>query len=139
MNWLLEFLLKIKPNFEEGKKLHWLYPVYEATETILFSTDERTSTAPHIRDSIDIKRVMILVVVSLIPCYVFGAMNVGYQNAQALGIERTWIENLFYGAKEDHDYLPVIVFQQPDPFQEAYNIILEHLFLIYQNGQEPYH
>lgn len=105
MNWLLEFLLKIKPNFDAGQKLHWLYPVYEATETILFSTDERTSTAPHIRDSIDIKRVMILVVVSLIPCYVFGAMNVGYQNAQALGIERTWIENLFYGAKV---ILPII-------------------------------
>jgi len=105
MNWLLEFLLKIKPNFEEGQKLHWLYPVYEATETILFSTDERTSTAPHIRDSVDIKRVMILVVVSLIPCYVFGAMNVGYQNAQALGIDRTWIENLFYGLRV---ILPII-------------------------------
>ena len=105
MNWLLEFLLKIKPNFEEGQKLHWLYPVYEATETILFSTDERTSTAPHIRDSIDIKRVMILIVVSMIACYVFGAMNVGYQNAQALDIERTWIENLFYGAKV---ILPII-------------------------------
>ena len=97
MNWLLKFLLKIKPNFEEGQKLHWLYPVYEATETILFSTDEKTSTAPHIRDSIDIKRVMILVVVTLIPCYIFGAINVGYQNAQAMGIVRSWIENLFYG------------------------------------------
>ena len=99
MNWLLKFLLKVKPNFEEGQKLHWLYPVYEATETILFSTDEKTSTAPHIRDSIDIKRVMILVVVTLIPCYIFGAINVGYQNAQAMGIVRSWIENLFYGGK----------------------------------------
>jgi Na+-transporting NADH:ubiquinone oxidoreductase subunit B len=99
MNWLLKFLLKIKPNFEEGQKLHWLYPVYEATETILFSTDEKTSTAPHIRDSIDIKRVMILVVVTLIPCYIFGAINVGYQNAQAMGIVRSWLENLFYGGK----------------------------------------
>ena len=99
MNWLLKFLLKVKPNFEEGQKLHWLYPVYEATETILFSTDEKTSTAPHIRDSIDIKRVMILVVVTLIPCYIFGAINVGYQNAQAMGIVRSWLENLFYGGK----------------------------------------
>ena len=99
MNWLLKFLLKVKPNFEEGQKLHWLYPVYEATETILFSTDEKTSTAPHIRDSIDIKRVMILVVVTLSPCYIFGAINVGYQNAQAMGIVRSWLENLFYGGK----------------------------------------
>ena len=75
MQWLLKYILKIKPNFEEGQKLHWLYPVYEATETILFSTDEKTKSAPHIRDSIDIKRVMILVVITLIPCYIFGGIN----------------------------------------------------------------
>ena len=106
MNWLLKYLLKIKPNFEKDGKLEWLYPIYEATETILFSTDERTKTAPHIRDSIDIKRVMILVVITLIPCYVFGALNVGYQNAQALGITRGWIENLLFGFKI---ILPIII------------------------------
>ena len=66
MNWLLNYLLKIKPNFDEGQKLNWLYPLYEATETILFSTDAKTKSAPHIREIIDIKRVMILVVVELI-------------------------------------------------------------------------
>ena len=99
MKWLLDYLLKIKPNFDEGQKLNWLYPLYEATETILFSTDAKTKSAPHIRDSIDIKRVMILVVVALIPCYVFGAINVGYQNALSFGFERTWVENLIFGAK----------------------------------------
>ena len=99
MKWLLDYLLKIKPNFDEGQKLNWLYPLYEATETILFSTDAKTKSAPHIRDSIDIKRVMILVVVALIPCYVFGAINVGYQNALSFGLERTWVENLIFGTK----------------------------------------
>ena len=99
MKWLLDYLLKIKPNFDKGQKLNWLYPLYEATETILFSTDAKTKSAPHIRDSIDIKRVMILVVVALIPCYVFGAINVGYQNALSFGLERTWVENLIFGAK----------------------------------------
>ena len=106
MKWLLDYLLKIKPNFDEGQKLNWLYPLYEATETILFSTDAKTKSAPHIRDSIDIKRVMILVVVTLIPCYVFGAINVGYQNALSFGLERTWIENLIFGAKT---IIPIIV------------------------------
>ena len=106
MNWLLDYLLKIKPNFDEGQKLNWLYPLYEATETILFSTDAKTKSAPHIRDSIDIKRVMILVVVALIPCYVFGAINVGYQNALSFGLETTWIENLIFGAKA---IIPIIV------------------------------
>ena len=106
MKWLLDLLLKIKPNFEEGQKLHWLYPLYEATETILFSSDERTSSAPHIRDSIDIKRVMILVVLSLIPCYIFGALNIGYQNSLATGTDRASLENLFFGAKV---ILPIII------------------------------
>ena len=106
MKWLLDLLLKIKPNFEEGQKLHWLYPLYEATETILFSSDERTSSAPHIRDSIDIKRVMILVVLSLIPCYIFGALNIGYQNSLAAGTDRAWLENLFFGTKV---ILPIII------------------------------
>ena len=106
MKWLLDLLLKIKPNFEEGQKLHWLYPLYEATETILFSSDERTSSAPHIRDSIDIKRVMILVVLSLIPCYIFGALNIGYQNSLAAGTDRAWLENLFFGTKV---ILPIIM------------------------------
>jgi Na+-transporting NADH:ubiquinone oxidoreductase subunit B len=106
MKWLLDYLLKIKPNFDEGQKLNWLYPLYEATETILFSTDVKTKSAPHIRDSIDIKRVMILVVVALIPCYVFGAINVGYQNALSFGLERTWIENLIFGANA---IIPIIV------------------------------
>ncbi|MBT3665321.1 NADH:ubiquinone reductase (Na(+)-transporting) subunit B [bacterium] len=106
MKWLLDYLLKIKPNFDEGQKLNWLYPLYEATETILFSTDAKTKSAPHIRDSIDIKRVMILVVVALIPCYVFGAINVGYQNALSFGLERTWIENLIFGANA---IIPIIV------------------------------
>lgn len=106
MKWLLDYLLKIKPNFDEGQKLNWLYPLYEATETILFSTDAKTKSAPHIRDSIDIKRVMILVVIALIPCYVFGAINVGYQNALAFGFERTWIENLIFGFKT---IIPIIL------------------------------
>ncbi len=73
MKWLRNILDKVEPVFKEGGKLESLYPIYEATDTILFSTDKRTESGPHIRDSIDIKRVMILVVVALIPCYIFGA------------------------------------------------------------------
>jgi len=105
MKWLRKILDKVAPTFEEGGKLEKFYPVFEATDTILFSTDERTHSGPHIRDSVDIKRVMILVVVALIPCYVFGAMNVGYQMAMALGQSSTWQENLLNGALK---ILPII-------------------------------
>ena len=99
MNWLLKFLLSVRPKFEKDGKFHRFWPIYEATETILFSTDEKTKGSPHIRDNIDIKRVMILVVISLLPCYIFGAINIGYQNAEAFGVDRDWIKNLFYGLK----------------------------------------
>ena len=105
MKWLRDVLDKIAPTFKADGKLEKLYPIFEATNTILFSTDERTHSGPHIRDSVDIKRVMILVVVALIPCYIFGAMNVGYQMAMALGQSSTMQENLMNGALK---ILPII-------------------------------
>ncbi len=106
MNWLLKLLLRVRPNFEEGGKYHQFWAIYEATETILFGTDKRTKTGPHIRDYLDIKRVMILVVISLLPCYVFGMINVGYQSALANGESRLWWENAFTGFKI---ILPIII------------------------------
>ena len=105
MKWLRDILDKIAPTFKADGKLEKLYPIFEATDTILFSTDERTHSGPHIRDSIDVKRVMILVVIALIPCYIFGAMNVGYQMAMALGQSSTMQENLMNGAMK---ILPII-------------------------------
>ena len=97
LKFLQNILNKSKPHFEKGGKLENLYPVFEATDTILFSTNEVTESGPHIRDSIDTKRIMILVVISLIPLYLFGAANVGYQNAAALDVERSVWQNFWVG------------------------------------------
>ena len=98
---MIKFLRKILDanahRFENNGVLKKLYPLYEATDTILFSTDEVTKSGPHIRDSIDIKRVMILVVIALIPLYIFGAMNVGVQNGISMGVERTNWEQFWFG------------------------------------------
>ena len=98
MKWLRKILDNLEPNFKKGGKLEKLYPLYEATDTILFSTDERTQSGPHIRDSVDIKRVMILVVIALIPCYIFGALNIGYQESLTYSLENSdWKRNLLSG------------------------------------------
>ena len=104
-SFLLKILDKYRDKFEKDGPLESLYPVYEATDTILFSTDEVTQSGPHIRDSIDTKRVMILVVMSLIPLYIFGSINIGYQNAMASMIERTGFENFWFGLNQ---ILPII-------------------------------
>ena len=105
LKFLQNILNKSKPHFEKGGKLENLYPVFEATDTILFSTNEVTESGPHIRDSIDTKRIMILVVISLIPLYLFGAANVGYQNAAALDVERSVWQNFWVGFRK---ILPII-------------------------------
>lgn len=97
---------KYRDHFEPGGKLEKFYTIFEATDTILFSTDEVTESGPHIKDSIDTKRVMILVVVALLPLYIFGAINVGFQNAIAVGLERTHWENFGFGMNQ---ILPIIM------------------------------
>ncbi len=106
MNFLRNILKQSGKLFEEGKPLSWAYPVWEATDTILFSTDKQTSSGPHIRDNMDIKRVMFSVVIALIPCYLFGAYNIGYLNALALDVSRSMIENFIFGMSY---VLPILI------------------------------
>ena len=103
---LRKILDKHRDKFGEGGFLEKYYPIFEATDTILFSTDEVTESGPHVRDSIDTKRIMILVVLTLLPLYFFGAINVGYQNTIALSIERTNWENFWFGFNQ---ILPIII------------------------------
>ena len=93
MKFIRTILDKVEPIFDKGGFLEKFHPVYDATDSILYSTNEKTESGPHIRDSIDNKRVMILVVIALIPLYIFGAINIGYQAARVSGIERAVLEN----------------------------------------------
>lgn len=77
MKWLLHLFERARPNFEEGGRLRTLKPVYEATENFFFSPSSTTSTFPHVRDPLDVKRFMSMVIVALAPCvlaslYFFG-------------------------------------------------------------------
>ena len=97
MNFLRKIFEETGKFVEKGKPLSWAYPVWEAADTIFFSTNKQTSKGPHIRDNMDIKRTMFFVVIALIPCYLFGAYNIGYLNALALDIDRGLLANTFFG------------------------------------------
>ncbi|KQB42031.1 NADH:ubiquinone oxidoreductase, Na(+)-translocating, B subunit [Flavobacterium daejeonense] len=105
---LRKLLDNLKPNFEKGGKLERLYPAFDAFETFLFVPNHTTkSKGTHVRDAIDLKRTMILVVLSLIPCLLFGMWNVGYQHYQALGISNnTMTDNFIFGLSK---VLPLII------------------------------
>jgi Na+-transporting NADH:ubiquinone oxidoreductase subunit B len=85
VKFLEDMLHKARPLFEKGGKFERLYPLYEAKETFLFVGPQRTSGGAHIRDSLDTKRLMTMVIIALLPCMFFGMYNVGYQAYQAIG------------------------------------------------------
>ena len=77
---LRNFVDKIKPTFSEGGKLSFLHSTFEGFETFLFVPNTTTAKGAHIRDCNDIKRVMIVVVLALIPAMLMGMYNIGYQS-----------------------------------------------------------
>ena len=87
VKFLQKYLGKISPLFEKGGKFEKFYYLYESAESFLLTTNKQTTQAPHIRDTIDIKRYMTIVVIALIPAIIIGAYNVGYQMFYAKGIE----------------------------------------------------
>ncbi len=76
---LRNFLDKLHPLFTRGGKFEKLYPLYEAADTFLYTPGEVTSGPSHIRDALDLKRMMITVIVALTPCILMAMWNTGYQ------------------------------------------------------------
>ena len=80
MRALKSYLDKIKPNFEEGGRLHAFKSIYDGFETFLFVPNTTSQSGASIHDAIDSKRIMSFVDIALLPVLLFGMYNVGYQN-----------------------------------------------------------
>jgi len=99
-------LNKVKPVFDKGGKLEKFYPVYDALETFAFVPDHVTKKGAHIRDAIDMKRTMFIVILALVPALLFGIYNTGYQHYAALGMDVGFWEIVLFGLGK---VLPLIV------------------------------
>lgn len=106
MKALRKIVDRYKPHFEKGGRLHMLHSTFEAFETFLFVPDKVTKAGAHIRDAIDMKRTMILVVVAMIPALLFGMWNVGFQHFIAIGETGSFWDYFLHGAIK---VLPIIV------------------------------
>ena len=106
MNFLKKILAESGKLFEKGKPLSFAYPLWEATDTILLSTNSQNKSGPHIRDNMDIKRTMFFVVIALIPCYLFGAYNIGYLHSAAMGDSSSILSDFIFGMKY---VLPILI------------------------------
>jgi len=96
---------KYKPLFDKGGKLEKLAPGFNAFDTLLFVPNHTTKHGAHIRDGVDLKRVMITVVLALVPALIFGMWNVGFQHFSQLGEAGTFVDYLIYGSIK---FLPMV-------------------------------
>lgn len=85
MKFLRKKLDEAAPLFEEGGKLHKYHAFYEAPDTLLYTPGEVTKAGAHVRDAIDLKRMMVTVVMAMIPAVFFAMWNTGHQALQAVG------------------------------------------------------
>ena len=98
MKGLRKYLDKIKPNFMPGGKYSKLQSVFEGFESFLFTPNTTSVSGVSIHDSNDSKRTMTVVIVSLIPCLLFGMYNIGYQHYLAIGqVEAGFWSMFLYG------------------------------------------
>ena len=84
----MKFLRKIFDNAHErlnsNEKTKKFFPLIDAFDTLMFTPNHVTNKGSHIRDAIDLKRTMMLVIIALIPCLLFGIYNTGYQHFRVL-------------------------------------------------------
>ncbi len=84
MKMLRRALDRVEPLFVTGGRLERLHAIYEMVDTLFYSPADTSRGAPHVRDALDLKRVMILVVLAVTPCALYGMWNTGFQANAAL-------------------------------------------------------
>jgi Na+-transporting NADH:ubiquinone oxidoreductase subunit B len=107
MKFLRDQVDKLKPTFSEGGKLSFLHSTFDALETFLFVPNHTTKNGTHIKDGVDLKRTMFLVVIALIPALLFGMWNIGHLQSLALtGEDGDLLGNFWVGFIQT---LPIII------------------------------
>lgn len=96
----------IKPHVEKGGRFEMFHSTFDAFETLFFVPDKTNKNGVHVRDVIDMKRTMIIVVLALVPALLFGIWNTGYQHFLALGQSAPFMDMVLHGIFK---VLPIIV------------------------------
>jgi Na+-transporting NADH:ubiquinone oxidoreductase subunit B len=98
---------KYEPHFHKGGKWEKWYALYEAIDTGLFKPSDVTKNSSHVRDGIDLKRVMITVWVATFPTMFFGMWNIGFQANTIMAemgmLSQEGLRGLFIGLLAGYD------------------------------------
>ncbi len=103
---LRNYLDSVKPNFQKGGKYEKLQSTFEAFESFLFAPGTTNQGGVHVRDGVDLKRVISMVILALIPATIFGIWNSGYQYYNLLGQQASTLDCFLHGL---YIFLPMVV------------------------------
>jgi Na+-transporting NADH:ubiquinone oxidoreductase subunit B len=106
MNSLRKKLDKLKPLFSKGGKFAKLQSVFEGLESFVFVPDKVTFKGSHIRDAVDLKRTMTIVIIALLPALLFGSYNTGLQYFKSVGVDPDLFQAFWFGFLK---ILPLII------------------------------
>ena len=96
----------MKPNFEKGGKYEKFHSTFEAFESFLFAPATTNQGGVHVRDGVDLKRVISMVILALIPATIFGIWNSGYQYFHVIGQEASTLDCFLHGL---YIFLPMVI------------------------------
>ncbi len=99
----------LRPNFEKGGKLEWAWPMFEGAETFALTPGEKTEKGVHVRDPMDMKRLMIFVLYALAPAILVGMWNVGHRGYLYEGVPAAQISVLDAFLRGAWHMLPIII------------------------------
>jgi len=104
---LRNLLDKVEPNFHKGGKWESWYALFEAVDTALYKPSDITQNSSHVRDGIDLKRVMITVWLATFPTMFFGMWNIGFQANSIMAdmgmVSQEGLRGLFIGLLAGYD------------------------------------
>ncbi len=106
MNPIEKFFDSHRKHFEKGGRFERWYPFFESIESVFFAPARVTRNTPSVRDHLDVKRYMLLVIVALLPHYAFGVFNTGYQAHLASGLPIDLFSVVWTGLKY---VVPIVV------------------------------
>jgi len=120
---LRNFLDNIEERILSNNKLKKFHPLHDALDTFLYSKNTQTLNAPYVRDSIDLKRTMIIVVLALLPSLIFGTYNVGLQSPE--NTSTSFIDCFIYGL---YQVLPMylVVFAAGGLCEALFAVVRKH-------------
>ena len=106
MKFIRNILDNIKPHVQKGEKFQAFHSMYDAADTLFFTPDTVTSSGSHIRDGVDMKRSMFMVVIAMMPALFFGMWNAGNMHYTSLGETVSIMDAFIYGLWQ---ILPIII------------------------------